>query len=58
MDDPLTPQVINATGQQVGHVPRAVAAKIAPLMDHNLIAVEGRMIGQNLDRALHYKLKM
>ncbi|KAL1411453.1 hypothetical protein Q8F55_002409 [Vanrija albida] len=51
-------QVINATGQQVGHVPRAVAAKIAPLMDHNLITVEGRMIGQNLDRSMHYKLKM
>jgi SWI/SNF-related matrix-associated actin-dependent regulator of chromatin subfamily A3 len=43
---------------QVGHIPRAVAAEMAWLMDEKLISVEGRMIGQNLDGAKHYKLAM
>lgn len=60
---PLTPahpntQVLNASGIQVGHIPRQVAARIAPLMDGRLINVEGRMVGQNLDRAKRYKLPM
>ena len=48
--------MINAGGQQVGHVPRAVAGKLAWLMDERLVTVEGRMAGQNLDGARHYKL--
>jgi SWI/SNF-related matrix-associated actin-dependent regulator of chromatin subfamily A3 len=40
----------------VGHIPRAVAGRLAALMDTRLITVEGRMIGQNIDRAMHYKL--
>ncbi|WWD17137.1 hypothetical protein CI109_101574 [Kwoniella shandongensis] len=49
-------EVLNAGGQQVGHIPRAVAAGLAELMDGHLIKVEGRMVGQNLDHAKHYKL--
>ena len=33
----------NIGGTQVGHVPRNVAAKLAPLMDSNQITVEGVM---------------
>ncbi|CAK9786233.1 unnamed protein product [Cutaneotrichosporon oleaginosum] len=51
-------QVLNASGVQVGHIPRGVAARIAPLMDGRLITVEGRMIGQNLDGSHRYKLPM
>lgn len=50
--------MLNANNTQVGHIPRAVAGKLAALMDAKLITVEGRMIGQNLDRAMHYKLGM
>lgn len=49
-------KVLNANNVQVGHIPRAVAGKLAALMDTRLITVEGRMIGQNIDRAMHYKL--
>lgn len=48
----------NANNVQVGHIPRLVASKLAPLMDENLITVEGRMVGQNLDHAKHYKMAM
>lgn len=51
-------QVLNASGTQVGHIPRNVAKELAPLMDTNLITVEGRMIGQNTDGRHHYKLAM
>ncbi|WWC62158.1 uncharacterized protein I303_104750 [Kwoniella dejecticola CBS 10117] len=56
--DPNAVQVINASGTQVGHIPRGVAARLAELMDHSLISVEGRMVGQNLDGARHYKMGM
>ncbi|KAK8864537.1 hypothetical protein IAR55_001787 [Kwoniella newhampshirensis] len=36
-------EVLNAGGQQVGHIPRAVAANLAELLDGHLIKVEGRM---------------
>ncbi|ORX35743.1 SNF2 family N-terminal domain-domain-containing protein [Kockovaella imperatae] len=49
-------QVVNTSGIQVGHIPRAVAAKLAFLMDGKVISVEGRMVGQNLDGAKHFKL--
>lgn len=48
--------MVNAGGQQVGHIPRAVAGKIAPLMDASRISVEGRMVGQILDGRNHYTL--
>ncbi|WVF71338.1 hypothetical protein IAT40_006141 [Kwoniella sp. CBS 6097] len=56
--DPNAVQVVNAGGTQVGHVPRAVAGKLAELMDGRAITVEGRMVGQNLDGAKHYKMGM
>lgn len=51
-------QVVNSSGHQVGHIPRGVAANLAGYMDEQLIAVEGRMIGQNLDMAKHFKLAL
>ncbi|GMK54505.1 hypothetical protein CspeluHIS016_0110910 [Cutaneotrichosporon spelunceum] len=51
-------QVLNASGIQVGHIPRGVAARIAQLMDTKIISVEGRMVGQNLDGARRFKLPM
>lgn len=42
----------------MGHIPRQVAARLAPLMDGKLITVEGRMVGQNMDGAKRYKLPM
>lgn len=47
---------MNASGVQVGHIPRAVASKLADFMDEGLITVEGMMIGQNLDMAKHFQL--
>jgi SWI/SNF-related matrix-associated actin-dependent regulator of chromatin subfamily A3 len=49
-------KVINAAGKQVGHIPRAVASKLADFMDQSLITVEGMMIGQNVDMAHHFQL--
>ncbi|KAK4688842.1 hypothetical protein P7C73_g1286, partial [Tremellales sp. Uapishka_1] len=49
-------KVVNASQTQVGHIPRAVAARLAPLMDGKVIAVEGVMVGQNLDGSRHFKL--
>lgn len=34
-------QVLNISGMQVGHIPRNVASKLAPLIDRNLVIVEG-----------------
>jgi SWI/SNF-related matrix-associated actin-dependent regulator of chromatin subfamily A3 len=34
---------MNARNEQVGHIPRAVAARLAPLMDNKSITVEGEM---------------
>ena len=47
---------MNSNDRQVGHIPRAVASKLAPYMDAKLITVEGRMVSQNLDHKQHYKL--
>ncbi|KAJ7446182.1 SNF2 family N-terminal domain-containing protein [Mycena galericulata] len=41
-------QVKNIASAQVGHLPKAVAAKLAPLLDQGLITVEGVMIQGNL----------
>ena len=50
--------MVNAGGTQVGHIPRQVAEGLARLLDGHVITVEGRMVGQNLDGAKHYKLGM
>ncbi|CCM03320.1 uncharacterized protein FIBRA_05448 [Fibroporia radiculosa] len=41
-------QVQNIGSQQVGHVPRNVATKLAPLIDKNIVSVEGIMHEGNL----------
>lgn len=45
-------QVKNISRVQVGHIPRGVAAKLAPLMDQRLITVEGVINDGN--RTPHY----
>ncbi|KAI0633366.1 SNF2 family N-terminal domain-containing protein [Trametes polyzona] len=50
-------QVKNIGGTQVGHIPRQVAAKLAPLMDSGLITVEGVMHEGNLS-GFAYSLSM
>ncbi|KAF8520324.1 SNF2 family N-terminal domain-containing protein [Hysterangium stoloniferum] len=39
-------QVLNISGMQVGHIPRNISSKLAPLIDRNLVTVEA------LDRTL------
>lgn len=34
-------QVKNIAGMQVGHIPRAIASKLAPLLDQHRVTVEG-----------------
>ncbi|KAJ7924933.1 SNF2 family N-terminal domain-containing protein [Mycena leptocephala] len=41
-------QVKNIASAQVGHIPKKVAAKLAPLLDQRLVSVEGVMIQGNL----------
>ncbi|OCH84706.1 hypothetical protein OBBRIDRAFT_891624 [Obba rivulosa] len=50
-------QVKNIGNVQVGHIPRNVAAKLAPLMDRNVITVEGVMHEGNLT-GFSYSLSM
>ncbi|PIL34185.1 transcription factor [Ganoderma sinense ZZ0214-1] len=50
-------QVKNIGGTQVGHIPRTVAAKLAPLMDNGSITVEGVMHEGNL-HGFAYSLDM
>ncbi|RPD63881.1 hypothetical protein L227DRAFT_542891 [Lentinus tigrinus ALCF2SS1-6] len=52
-------QVKNIGGQQVGHIRRNVAARLAPLMDSNLINVEGVVHEGNVGvRSKVYELDM
>ncbi|EPQ57350.1 hypothetical protein GLOTRDRAFT_74086 [Gloeophyllum trabeum ATCC 11539] len=50
-------QVKNIGGTQVGHLPRQVAAKLAPLLDRGLVTVEGVMHEGNL-HGFKYSLEM
>ncbi|GBE78013.1 hypothetical protein SCP_0108950 [Sparassis crispa] len=50
-------QVKNIGNTQVGHIPRQIAAKLAPLMDRNVITVEGVMHEGNLT-GFSYSLSM
>lgn len=36
-------QVLNISGEKVGHIPRNVAGKLAPLIDSNRVVVEGAL---------------
>ncbi|KAK0225975.1 SNF2 family N-terminal domain-containing protein [Armillaria fumosa] len=51
-------RVLNIGKVQVGHVPRAVAAKLAPLMDRRLITCEGVIHDGNLSGFRGYTLNM
>jgi hypothetical protein len=41
--------VQNIGRTQVGHIPRAVAGQLAPLLDRNLVTVEGTMLEGNIN---------
>ncbi|KAF8342156.1 SNF2 family N-terminal domain-containing protein [Cantharellus anzutake] len=41
-------QVMNLTNQQVGHIKREFAQKLSPLIDANLILVEGTIVNGNM----------
>ncbi|KAJ7072219.1 SNF2 family N-terminal domain-containing protein [Mycena amicta] len=43
-------QVKNIGSTQVGHLPRAVSARLAPLLDAHLVTAEGIMLSGNLAR--------
>ena len=45
-------QVKNISNVQIGHIPRNVASKLAPLMDRGIITVEGVMHEGNCKRTL------
>ncbi|KAG8978503.1 hypothetical protein FRB90_008429, partial [Tulasnella sp. 427] len=49
-------RVLNASGTQVGHIPRAAAARLAPLMDQGVVSVEGIMKTGNLSGRFAYEL--
>jgi SWI/SNF-related matrix-associated actin-dependent regulator of chromatin subfamily A3 len=38
-------QVLNVRGEQIGHIPRTIAEKLAPLMDNGSLLVEGNTAG-------------
>ena len=42
-------KVVNIGGTQVGHIPRTVAARLAPLMDKKIVTVEGVMLDGNCE---------
>ncbi|KAG1716393.1 hypothetical protein ID866_745 [Astraeus odoratus] len=48
-------KVVNIAGMQVGHLPREVAAKIAPLVDRKLVSLDGTMLEGNI-RGFKYSL--
>ena len=39
--DPNAIQVLNISGTQVGHIPRNISSRLAPLIDRNQVTVEG-----------------
>ena len=40
-------RVLNISGEQVGHIPRGVAAKLSPLLDTRRVTVDGVMTRGN-----------
>ncbi|KAK4152043.1 RAD5-like protein [Chaetomidium leptoderma] len=44
--DPNAIRVDNVLGRQIGHIPRAVAAKLAPFLDSDDIAMEAMLTGE------------
>lgn len=49
---------MNMGNTMVGHLKREVVAKLAPLIDSDLVAVEGVMDGGNMNGVLSYTLPM
>ncbi|KAL5485063.1 ARC19 [Sanghuangporus weigelae] len=49
-------RVGNIAGTQVGHLPRNVVSRLSPLLDRNLISVEGIMVNGNLSRRKVYSM--
>jgi HIRAN domain len=47
-------QVKNIGRTQVGHIPRDIASRLAPLMDQKLITVEGVMVDGNRQFANYF----
>lgn len=39
-------QVLNGHGDQIGHIPRGIAAKLAPFMDQKRLMIEGETLGE------------
>ncbi|KAJ3569860.1 hypothetical protein NP233_g4782 [Leucocoprinus birnbaumii] len=56
--DPNAIQVKNIGRVQVGHLPRNVAQKLAPLLDRNTVTVEGVINDGNLGRSAGYTLSL
>ncbi|TCD63046.1 hypothetical protein EIP91_006059 [Steccherinum ochraceum] len=56
--DPNAIKVENIGRTQVGHIPKNIAAKLAPLLDQNLVTIEGIMLEGNLSGGLKYNLAM
>lgn len=48
----------NMANKMVGHIKREVAARLAPLIDANLIVVDGVMDGRNMSGHVQYNLPM
>lgn len=51
-------RVLNIRNIQVGHIPATVASRLAPLMDRELLRVEGEMLDGTLQRASAFKLNI
>ncbi|KAI6032893.1 SNF2 family N-terminal domain-containing protein [Pisolithus orientalis] len=50
-------KVVNIGGMQVGHIPKEIAARAAPLLDKGLVNLEGTMLSGNLG-AFSYSLEL
>lgn len=50
-------RALNICGGQVGHIPRGIASRLAPLLDQGVVRVEGVMAQGNL-KGNPYKLDM
>lgn len=51
-------QVLNIHNVQLGHIPRDIASKLAPLLDRKLVNVEGMVLEGNLQGGKIYQLPM
>ena len=47
-------RVLNISGEQVGHIQRNISSRLAPLMDRNMITVEGTASYNYIDLDARY----